>query len=323
MNFIEIVTIIIFTTIFLILLIGVVLGEYLYRLVINNKTDKSLFLNAPHNKSKREFLNLPKDESKKALEWFENNSEERYIESFDNLKLHYYVIKNRVPTNKWVIVAHGYNSHATRHSLNALNFYNMGFNVLVPDARGHGKSEGNYIGMGYKDRLDITSYIYVIINRLSINQVPPQILLYGCSMGAATVMITLAENLPENVKACIADCGYSSAWEEFAYQFKLIFKMPPFPILNFMSLMTKIHAGYFLENANVSKKLKKAKIPVLFIHGASDTFIPPEMTEKNYKATKSPKEKLIIKGAGHAESSKVNPKLYWHTVFNFISKYMD
>lgn len=323
MNFVEIIKIILYTTIILVLLVGIALGEYLYRLVINNKTDKSLFLNAPHNKSTKEFLNLPIDESKKALEWFESNSKEDYIESFDHLKLHYYIVKNRIPTNKWIIIAHGYNSHALKHSLDALNFYNMGFNILAPDARGHGKSEGDYIGMGYKDRLDITSYIYEIINKFSINKPEPEILLYGCSMGAATVMMTLAEKLPNNVKACIADCGYSSVWAELSYQFKKIFKLPAIPILNFMSLMTKIHAGYFLENINVKKRLKKSKIPVLLIHGGNDTFVPTEMTEENYKSIKSPKEKLIVPGAGHAESSKIAPELYWNKVFNFISKYMD
>lgn len=323
MNFIKIIEIILYTTIILILFIGIGLGEYLYRLVIDNETDKSFLLKAPHNKPSKEYLSLPKDKSKKALEWFENVSKEKYMESFDHLKLHYYVIKNRIPTNKWVIIAHGYNSNALRHSLNALHFYNMGFNILVPDARGHGKSEGNYIGMGYKDRLDIIFYANEIINDLGDAGNPPEIILYGCSMGASTIMMAMGEKLPINIKACIADCGYSSAWSELSYQFKKVFKLPTFPILNFMSLMTKIHAGYFLEKANARKGLKKAKIPVLFIHGADDTFVPTKMTEENYKIANNPKEKLIIQGAGHTESSEVNPDLYWHRVFNFISKYMD
>ncbi len=323
MNFIKIIEIILYTTFILILFVGIGLGEYLYRLAIDNKTDKSPLLKAPHNQPTKECLNLPKEKTKKALEWFESSSKEKYIESFDHLKLHYYVIKNRIPTNKWVIIAHGYGSYAIRHSLNALNFYNMGFNILVPDARGHGKSEGNYIGMGYKDRLDIILYANKIINDFGDISNPPQIILYGCSMGAATVMMALGEKLPNNIRACIADCGYSSAWSEFSYQLKKIFKLPPFPILNFMSLITKIHAGYFLENVNVKKRLKKSKIPVFFIHGADDKLVPTKMTEENYESANIPKEKLIIKGAGHAESSEVNPDLYWHRVYNFISKYMD
>ena len=323
MNFIETIKIIFFTTIILILFIGIGIGEYLYRMVIDNKTDKSLLLKVQHNKHTKDYSGLAKNDYKKALEWFESKSEEKYIESFDHLNLHYYVIKNRISTNKWVIIAHGYADCASRHSLNALQFYNMGFNILAPDARGHGKSEGNYIGMGYKDRLDIVSYIHEIINESSIDQEEPEILLYGCSMGAATVMMTLGEKLPKNVKACIADCGYSSAWSELSYQLKKIFKLPAIPILNFMSLMTKIHAGYFLENINPKKRLKKAKIPVLLIHGGDDTLVPTEMTEENYKSINSPKEKLIIKGAGHAESSKIAPELYWNKIFTFISKYID
>lgn len=323
MNFIEIVKIIFGTTFILILFMGICIGEYLYKLVIDRQTNKSSLLNIQNKKSINEYLNLPKENSKKALEWFENNSQEKYIESFDHLKLHYYVIKNRIPTNKWVIIAHGYNRSAVYHSLNALNFYNMGFNILVSDARGHGKSEGSYIGMGYKDRLDILSYIYEIIGTSGNNQKEPEIILYGCSMGAATILMALGEKLPNNVKAAISDCAYTSAWAELSYQLKKILKMPAFPILNFMSLMTKLHAGYFLENANAKKKLKKSKTPVLFIHGGIDTLVPTKMTDQNYKAANSPKEKLIIKNAGHAQSSKVDPDLYWHTIFNFISKYID
>ncbi len=319
MKFFEIILIILITLFVLIILSGLGIGEYFYNLILNRRSNKSSFLNASHNQSKLDYSKLPKDNYKKALEWFEETAKEKTLYSFDNLKLNYYVIKNRVPTNKWIILCHGYNGNAKRHAQNAINFYNMGFNLLIPDARGHGKSEGDYIGMGWKDRLDIVSYIKDIVKKYE----QPEIILYGCSMGASTIMMAAGENLPTNVKAIIADCGYSSLWKELSYQLKKIMGLPPIPIINFMSLITKFRAGYWLGNANALTQLKKSKTPILFIHGDSDTFVPTSMVYENYNAATCPKQKLIVKGAGHVESDTVNPDLYWHTIYNFISKYIN
>ncbi len=83
----------------------------------------------------------------------------------------------------------------------------------MPDLRGHGQSEGNYIGMGWDERLDIVDLTKYIIN----NYANTEIVLFGVSIGVATVMTTSGEKLPSNVKAIIEDCGYTSAWSQFAY----------------------------------------------------------------------------------------------------------
>ena len=142
-------------------------------------------------------------------------------------------------------------------------------------------------------------------------------------MGATTVMLATGEELPENVKCAIEDCGYSSVEDEFSYQLKKMFNVNTFPLLNIASLVTKVKAGYFFEEVSVTEQLRKSKTPTLFIHGESDTFVPYYMLDLNYNMANCEKERLTIKGAEHIKSSKVNPELYWNTIKEFSNKYLD
>ena len=140
-------------------------------------------------------------------------------------------------------------------------------------------------------------------------------------MGAAAVMMTTGEKLPKQVKLAIADCGYSSVWEEFSYQLKRLFKLPAFPILYIANLICKLRAGYFLNECSSTKALAKSQTPTLLIHGTEDDFVPFNMLQKNYEAASCPKEKLVVKSARHSESFTIENALYWKTVDAFISKY--
>ena len=253
-----------------------------------------------------------------AQKWLEekSNYSDKYIESYDKLQLHSYVVSQN--SNKWAIVVHGYGGSGKLMSDKSKYFYDMGYNVLIPDLRGHGKSEGDYIGMGWKDRLDIISWINFIIKE----NPNAEIVLHGTSMGAATVLMTSGENLPSNVKAIVADCAYTSAWDEFSYQLETYLKVPSYYILNVTNMVTKLKAGYSLKEASALECVKKATVPILFIHGDKDKFVPYSMMDKLYDATSSPKEKLTIDGGEHANSDLVSPFLYWLTLEDFLNQYV-
>lgn len=253
-----------------------------------------------------------------AQKWLEekSNYSDKYIESYDKLQLHSYVVSQN--SNKWAIVVHGYGGSGKLMSDKSKYFYDMGYNVLIPDLRGHGKSEGDYIGMGWKDRLDIISWINFIIKE----NPNAEIVLHGTSMGAATVLMTSGENLPSNVKAIVADCAYTSAWDEFSYQLETYLKVPSSYILNVTNMVTKLKAGYSLKEASALECVKKATVPILYIHGDKDKFVPYSMMDKLYDATISPKEKLTIEGGEHANSDLVSPFLYWLTVEDFLNQYV-
>lgn len=302
-------------TIIIVISLGFV-GNYFYNLALNPDTPKDIVFGTPEEAEATSGQVL--DEDKEWLLSKSNHSDE-YITSSDNLKLHSYVVKNENPSNKWVVTVHGYTSEGLNMSSYAKKYYDMGYNVLIPDLRSHGLSEGNYIGMGWDDRLDIISWINYILNE----NPNAEIVLHGVSMGATTVLMTSGEAIPSNVKAIVADCGYTSVWDEFAYQLDDLFSLPEFPILNVSSIVAKIRAGYFLGEASSIDQVKKSKTPILYIHGDQDDFVPYYMMEELYNATSSEKEMLTIKDAEHAKASEVDAEAYWTTVNNFINKYIN
>ncbi|GKS54278.1 alpha/beta hydrolase [Enterococcus mundtii] len=260
------------------------------------------------------------NEESSAQSWFANpdNRKEWQQISTDGLKLSAIYLP-ATDSHKTAIVAHGYMGNAETMANYAKMFHDLGYNVLVPDARGHGKSEGDYIGFGWHERKDYVKWIDQV---LETNGQSEEIVLYGISMGAATVMMTSGESLSTNVKAIIEDCGYSSVNEELAYQLNELFSLPPFPLIQVTSLMTKIRAGYFFGEADAIKQLEKNQLPMLFIHGDADTFVPYEMLDKVYQATNGPKEKYIVPGAEHAKAYSIDPENYQKTVSSFLEKYV-
>lgn len=295
-------------------------GNYLYNLGINPKFPKTLIFGS----SSENETSVNQNETSGAINndselWLLKKSgyEDLFITSKDNLKLYNYLIKNKNFSNKWVITVHGYTSEGKYMAPYAQKFYDMGYNIIIPDLRGHGKSEGNYIGMGWDERFDIIS----LTNYISNNYPNSEIVLFGVSMGAATVMNVSGEKLPSNVKAIIEDCGYTSAWNQFSYKLKQLFKLPEFPMMYSASMITKFRAGYFISDVSVVNQLKKSITPTLFIHGDKDDFVPFFMLDELYNSSPVDKQKLIIPEAGHAKAAITNPELYWNSIKQFLSKY--
>jgi len=293
--------------------VGGLVGNYFYNLALNPFTSKDMIFGDDDDDTSLEV--------EADVNWLikDSNYIDTYITSSDNLKLHAYEVKNENKTDKWAIVVHGYTSEGKLLSSKAKHLYNMGYNVLVPDLRSHGSSEGDYIGMGWHDRLDIIDWINYIVK----NNPNSEIALHGTSMGSATVLMVSGEKLPSNVKAIVADCGYTSVYDEFSYQLKQLFNLPAFPIMNFSDFVTHIRAGYCLNDASAINQVKKSTTPILYIHGDKDDFVPYYMMDELYNATNSEKEKLTIEGGEHANSDLVNPKLYWSTVNSFLEKYIE
>ena len=294
-------------------IIGYFIGNYFYNLALNPTTDKSTVLEAPQNKS-----SITTNEV--AQQWFNSSKyKDIYITARDQLRLHAYQINQPVKSNNWVIICHGYAGKASSMQNAAKHFYDQGYEVLMPDARGHGQSDGKYIGMGWDERLDMIDWIHQITTR------NPQvnIVLYGVSMGASTVLMTSGENLPKQVKTIIEDCGYTSVRDIFTYQLKSLFNLPGYPILDFANVVTQIRAGYNIDNASAIKQVKKSKTPTLFIHGDEDTFVPSTMVYQLYNSATVPKELFIVKGANHAKAADIAKEEYWKKVFQFIGKFID
>lgn len=222
-------------------------------------------------------------------------------------------------SHRWVLLAHGYGSRREKMRSIGSVYAQKGYQVLIPDMRAHGHSEGNYIGMGWLDRRDLLLWIDEIL------KMDPQaeIVLHGVSMGGASVMMVSGEPLPSQVKVIIEDCGYTSAWDIFSDELDYLFHLPPFPIMHVSNLVAQFKAGYSLREASALNQVKKCRVPLLFIHGLDDTFVPAEMATELYRAASCEKELLIIPGAGHGESYLREPERYFSTVFNFVETYLQ
>lgn len=254
-------------------------------------------------------------------QWVRNQPFDNWeIESFDGLKLQGYYLEAKEPTNKTVMFAHGYLGNAKDMGLYGQYYYDeLGYNIFTADLRGHGQSEGDYIGFGWHDRLDYLHWIDLVLEKQGSAS---EIVLHGISMGAATVLMTSGEPLPSNVKAIVADSAYTSVHDLFEYQLERMYHLPDFPVLPSTSLVTKMQAGYSFEEASALEQVKRTDIPILYIHGNSDTFVPTAMSEKLVENTKSEAEIITFDGANHGEAFVIEQKRYVDKLTDFLNQYV-
>lgn len=238
-----------------------------------------------------------------------------YIKSFDGLRLYGALLENY--SDKIVICVHGFTGSGKKDFASlAQAYYKNGYNVLLVDNRAHGQSEGKYVGFGVLDRFDLRNWVKYVINRFGSNV---QVFLHGISMGAATVLMA-SSIMPKNVRGIIADCGFTSVYEIFEYVLKRDYHLPKFPIIYLTNIMSKIRAGYGYKDVNTTAEIARSDIPILFIHGENDEFVPLWMTMKNYSHCKAYKELFIVRESEHAESHYIDKKGYERRILTFIEK---
>ncbi|MGG0643894.1 alpha/beta hydrolase [Sporosarcina gallistercoris] len=302
------------------LLVALVLaGNYFYNQGIKRGTEVKL-----HSES--EAVNDIASDADQALLkeakiWYAEQPKNTItMQSYDNLKLKAQFIKNnKNETHRAVILAHGFRNTGEDMGKYAKFYYDRGFDILLPDARGHGDSEGDYIGYGWHERLDYKDWIKYLIQQHDAEQ----IILQGNSMGAATVLMTSGEKLPKQVKGIIADSSYSTVKKELAHQLKSIYGLPAFPLLDVTSIIAKIRAGYTLQEASAVDQVRKNKVPLLLIHGDADDLVPTEMATELNKAASGDNELWIVPDAGHTKAYDNITGEYEEKLSRFLDKVLD
>lgn len=288
------------------------------------------FYNVAVLRRKKDFLrdnpDLPRDTHDEtwgiAKVWLEKQGQEQLeIKSSTGLRLRAIYLAAPGKSDKTVILVHGYVSRAKGMAFLAQYYHEVhGFNVVMPDLRGHGESEGNYIGFGWHDRQDLIQWIQSMVDQ---NEGKGKILLHGISMGGATVLMTSGEKLPANVKGIISDCAYTSAGDILTHQLKQIYQLPAFPLLPITSLICKLRAGYFFSEASALAQVAKSDLPILFIHGIEDKFVPAWMVHPLYEAAKSNEKRLfLVENAGHGNAYWKDTVGYQRHVEDFIDRHM-
>ena len=240
------------------------------------------------------------------------------ITSADGLKLVATYFAPDVPSRRWAILVHGYGRNQRFAWDYAAEYLAQGYNVVTPDLRASGLSEGEYLTMGTKESEDIVLWAQEIAK----HDDAAKIILHGVSMGAATVMLATAQE-PPNVVAAVEDCGYTSAYTMFTAQLDKLFGLPPFPIMNCVDVVSRIKTGTALSAATPVEAVKSTKVPMLFIHGDVDELVPFAMMGELYDASAAPvKEQYVVRGAGHADAKRAAPAEYFAHVFAFLQPYV-
>ncbi|WP_415606273.1 alpha/beta hydrolase [Liquorilactobacillus hordei] len=285
-------------------------SAYLYNFAF--EPQKPLNSNIPAKKAKKLSVDKKWLSRVKQTRWNE-------ISARQDLKLSAAYIPAKNETNKTIIVAHGYQENHKDMASYIRMFHELGYNVLAPDDRGAGQSQGKYIGFGWPDRLDYVKWIKQVIAKNGKNS---EIGLFGVSMGGATVMMVSGEKLPKQVKAIVEDAGYSSIEDELTYELKARFNLPKEPLITTAAWYTNVAAGFNFKEGSSVKQLHKNKLPIYFIHGGKDTFVPTKMVYKNYSAVKGVKKIWVAEKAGHAMTFYDYPQEYQRRVSGFFAKYL-
>ena len=243
-----------------------------------------------------------------------------YIENDRGETLHALYVAAAHPTLKTAVIVHGYTDNAIRmFHIGYLYNHSLDYNILLPDLRYTGLTEGDAIQMGWLDRKDVLQWIDTAPALFGDSL---KAVVHGISMGAATTMMVSGEKTPEYITCFVEDCGYTSVWDQFSKELKGLFGLPPFPLLYTASWICQLQNGWNFQEASALSQVARCTKPMLFIHGDNDDFVPTWMVHKVYAAKPSPKEIWITEGVDHAHSYKLYPDEYTEKVKAFTDKYV-
>lgn len=237
-----------------------------------------------------------------------------YIQSFDGLTLHAMLIRNHLNSHKWVLFAHDYRKSAMSMLAYIKEADARGYNVLAMDQRGCGASRGRYTGLGWLEHYDLISWTGYLA------ELDPQctIVLFGVGLGGNAVMNAAGDYLSKHVVAAVEDSGWGDLREEVLYVLKT---HPDFPSASFivgMDFFVKHYLGFSLYSISTRRQLLTSRLPILFIHGSLDEWVPASMAFACCETCSSPKEIEIFEDSGHGKAYQQSG--YFDRVFTFIEK---
>lgn len=240
------------------------------------------------------------------------------IQSRDNLRLvgHYLPCSQAKRT---VLLLHGWRGSWERDMCPFGPFLQeQRCNLLFVEQRGHGASQGEYLGFGVLERYDCLAWVHYLQKREPEGQ---PIYLLGCSQGATTVLMASGFGLPEQVRGIIADCGFLSPEEQIATTLRDWWHLPKQPFLFVADPICRHRAGYSYRDYSTLEAMKTNRTPVLFVHGSEDRFVPVSNTLRNYQACRAEKELLLVKGARHIQSYLLGGDQYRERLRAWFRKY--
>ena len=226
--------------------------------------------------------------------------EEMTVTSFDGLKLYGQFYRTEKDIGRYIICMHGYRSSPEDFMCALDQFLSLGYNVLLVNQRSHGKSEGKWITFGVKEKRDCISWCNHLISTFGDDI---KVVFDGLSMGATTVLMAASEpDIPKNVVGIMADCGFTSPFDIVSHVAKKDMHIPKFPMLYLMIPAVKLWAGFSLTECSTVESVKKTNLPIFYIHGKADDFVPCEMSIAAYNARPENSKIFLADDAKHGLS---------------------
>lgn len=253
----------------------------------------------------------------RALQWLQDhNAQEVRTKSFDGLLLRGKWVPAENP-KATIILFHGYHTHYIHDFAGIFSLYHsIGLNLLLVRQRSHGESGGKYITFGVRERKDVRSWVDFHNRTHGMDNV----FLGGMSMGASTLLFAAGEDLPPNVRGITADCGFSSPAEILGHIIRQDYHLPPKLVLPLMEVWARVLGGFSFYECDSRKTLARSKIPVVFIHGTADTFVPCAMSQAGYDACAAQREIHLIEGADHGRGYLFEPDRLTKALVDFFNR---
>lgn len=276
----------------------------------------SYFANKANDKNMEAFHNF----TAKKMEWINKcDTEKVSITSQRGDILRGYLTMAKRRSRVFVFFAHGYRTDHNGDPANFMRYYlEKGINFLSVDHVASGESGGNWVGFNYFEHKDSLDWIEYLISRFGKDI---KIIIHGVSMGGSTIC-QMANKVPEQVVFAVADCPYTNALEEFEYAVKSFGIKYTKVVLNAFNAMNKKFAGFDLNETDVRRAVINSRVPMLFVHGKKDTFVPTKMGVELFNLCQNEKELFLVEHAAHAQSIMYDETGYHKKLDEWIEKYL-
>ena len=251
--------------------------------------------------------------------WLKDNAQKVTLENRDGKEITALELKNKVFSDSYVILCHPYGKTSYSMGDFAKHFYDLGFNILLPDARGYGDSPYKYISMGYLDRLDVVDWVNSIVEK----DENARIILFGVSMGGACVAGASGEDLPSNVKCVVADSCYATVYDLMKEEVEDNFGLPALLTANILSLLNRVKCGWDFKDGDILKLVENTELPILFIHGENDEVVFIKQSNDLFMACENEdREQYVINEGSHGMGYMEDSERYWITVDEFMLNHL-
>lgn len=295
-------------------------------LVVTHKLFSQMFLRRPktflsRSKDLKAHDRLGADTWRAARSWLQEQPLQTCtLRREDGVSLVARYLPPRREGGKVALAMHGYSAdHRSMACIARIYAQQLGYGVLLPDARGDGDSGGEYQCQLDKNARDVAAWVEYAARELGVSVV----VLHGVSMGAATVAMVSALKLRDSVRCIVEDCGFSN-WEAvLAYQIKRLYHLPRWPVLPLSEWMYRRKTGSDMHDMQPARDAARSLLPFLILHGEADTFVPVYMAKEFAQAVGDRGEVLMVPQAGHARSCTVAPELYGDTLAAFLHAHVD